>query len=343
MDSQDVNKLKVYDGAVWNTLATATNYVAAFTSQTSGLVLGSSHKLGTANLVVDCYDSSNPAQRVEPDKVLIDPLTFNVTVNFTAAQTGRCVISGQAATGGGRGSGSGAAVSSQLGDRSLVATAATVLTAGLNCSPATPCNVRLGSAVFSVLASATVIVSAGTGTTYLYVDPSGVLTVGHNLTLTCSTGFIAVSGVTSFPVGSIPLFSWAATNGVWDASGGIDRRAFLSSRNVSAGAGMVALDLGTQTVVAVDLATVPSYLTSTAVLDFANLAPGLCGDMTFGLPGALTGDSIAPGWPAAMDSGLMGTMRVSAANMVSVQVCNFSGTPLEPAAATYRATVVRSF
>jgi hypothetical protein len=203
--------------------------------------------------------------------------------------------------------------------------------------------VRLGSAVFSVVTSATLTLSAGTGTAYLYVDPSGVLTVGHNLTLTCSTGCTAVSGVTSFPVGSIPLFSWTATNGVWDASGGIDRRAFLSSRNISAGAGMVALDLGTQTVVAVDSATVPSYLTSIAVLDFGNLTPGLCGDMTFSLPGAATGDSIAPGWPAAMESGLLGTMRVSAAGTVAVRVCNFSGTTLDPAAATFRATVVRSF
>jgi hypothetical protein len=341
VDSQDANKLKVFDGSQWNTLATATNYVATFTSQTSVLVLGSSHKLGTANLVVDCYDSSSPAQRVEPDKVQIDPSTFNVTMSFAASQTGKCVISGQTATGSGTG---GATVSSQLSDLSLVATTSTVLTAGLNCSPATPCNVRLGSAVSSIVASSTITLSAGTGTAYLYIDPSGVLTVGHNLTLTCSTGCTAVTGVTSFPVGSIPLFSWTATNGVWDSSGGIDRRAFLSTRNISAGAGMVALDLGTQTVVAVDSATVPSYLTSTAVLDFGSITPGLCSsDMTFSLPGAVTGDSIAPGWPAAMESGLLGTMRVSAANTVAVRVCNFSGTTLDPAAATYRATVVRSF
>jgi hypothetical protein len=340
VDSQDANKLKVYDGSAWNTLATATNYVASFTAQTSVLVLGSTHKLGTANLVVDCYDSANPAQRVEPDRVLIDPTTFNVTVTFTAPQTGKCVISGQTAT---AGAGSGATLSSQLGDLSLVMTTPTVLTAGLNCSLATPCNVRLGSSVFSVVASATATVSAGTGIAYLYVDPSGVLTVGHNLALVCSTGCTAVSGVTSFPVGSVPLFSWTATNGVWDAGGGNDRRAFLSTRNISAGAGVVTLDLGAQTVVAVDSATVPSYLASTAVLDFASLTPGLCGEMTFGLPGATSGDSIAPGWPAAMENGLIGTMRVNSAGTVAVRLCNLSGTTVDPAAATYRATVVRSF
>src|SRR5262249_22073663 len=162
-----------------------------------------------------------------------------------------------------------------------------------------------------VVASSTVTLSAGTGTAYLYIDPSGVLTVGHNLTVSCSLGCTVASGVTSFPVGSVPLYSWTATNGVWDANGGNDRRAFLSTRNVSGGAGIVALDVGTQTVVAVDSATVPSYLASTAVLDFGSITPGACGELTFGLAGAAVGDSVAPGWPAGMENGLIGTMRVS--------------------------------
>jgi hypothetical protein len=340
VDSLDANKLKVYDGSQWNTLATATNYVAAFTSQTSVLVLGSSHRLGTANLVVDCYDSSTPAQRVEPDKVLIDPATFNVTVSFTSVQTGRCVISGQTATGG---NGTGASMSAQLGDLSLVMTTSTVLTAGLNCSPATPCNVRLGSTVFPITTSSTVTITGGTGAAYLYLDPSGVLTVGHNLTLTCSTGCTASSGVTAFPPGSVPLYSWTATNGVWDSSGGTDRRAFLSTRNISAGLGIVALDAGTQTIVAVDSATVPTYLSTSTVLDFSSVAPGSCSEAGFALPGAAVGDSVAPGWPAAMESGFLGTMRVSAASTIAVRICNFSGTTVDPAAAVYRATVVRNF
>ncbi len=341
VDSMDANKLKVYDGVQWNTLATATNYVATFTGQSSVLVLGSSHRLGTANLIVDCYDASDPAQRVEPDKVLIDPLTYNVTVNFTSAQTGSCVLSGQTATGGA--TGDGATVSSQLGDLSFVMTTPTVLTVGLNCKPDTPCNVGLGSTVVSVVTSSTVTLTGGTGAAYLYMDPSGVLTVGHNLSLTCSAGCTAVSGITSFPVGSVPLYSWTATAGVWDGSGGNDRRAFLSTRNVAAGAGMVALDLGMQTVLAVDSATVPTYLSATAILDFGSLAPGVCNELTFGLAGANGGDPLAAGWPTAMEGGLIGTMRVSAAGTVAVRLCNLSGSVLDPAAATYRATVVRSF
>jgi hypothetical protein len=40
---------------------------------------------------------------------------------------------------------------------------------------------------------------------------------------------------------------------------------------------------------------------------------------------------------------LIGMMRISASNTVAVRVCNLSGITVDPAAATFRATVVRSF
>jgi hypothetical protein len=61
------------------------------------------------------------------------------------------------------------------------------------------------------------------------------------------------------------LFTWTATNGIWDTNGGSDNRAFLSTRNLISGAGIISLDTGTQTVVAVDSAVVPTYLTTAAV------------------------------------------------------------------------------
>jgi hypothetical protein len=62
--------------------------------QVSITIPGTVHQFGTANLVVDCYDNSTPPQRVEPDKVQISPTTYNVTVNFSTAQTGYCVVNG---------------------------------------------------------------------------------------------------------------------------------------------------------------------------------------------------------------------------------------------------------
>lgn len=341
LDSGDANKLKVYDGGQWNTLVTVSNYLASFTAQTVVTVNGTTHRLGTTSLSVDCFDSATPAARVEPDKVVVAPVTFNVTIYFASAQTGSCLISG---TGGVTSSGSsGAGMAAQLGDLGLVLTSPTVLTAGLNCSTATPCNTRLGNTVYSVTTSSTITLIAGTGTLYLYIDASGALAAGHNLTLTCAGVCGAVGGVTAFPPGSIPLFTWTATNGGWDAAGGSDKRAFLSTRSLGSGTGMVALDTGAQTIVAVDSATVPTYLASAAVLDFASIAPSACAESTLSVPGAAAGDSVAPGWPASLESGLIGMMRISGSNTVAVRVCNFSGTTVDPAAATFRATVVRSF
>jgi hypothetical protein len=61
------------------------------------------------------------------------------------------------------------------------------------------------------------------------------------------------------------------------------------------------------------------------------------------LPGANPGDSVAPGWPAALPPGLGGTMRISTAGVVSVRLCADATGSVTPAAATYTATVLRSF
>ena len=104
IDSGDSNKLKIYDGAQWNTLASVSNYTTTFTAQTLVTVNGTTHRLGTANLIVDCYDNSSPSSQVEPDRVVIDQLVFNVSIYFASAQTGHCVITGSsgASTGGER-------------------------------------------------------------------------------------------------------------------------------------------------------------------------------------------------------------------------------------------------
>jgi hypothetical protein len=341
LDTGDANKLKIYDGGQWNTLVTVSNYVATIAGQTVVTINGTTHGLGTANLNVECYDGASPSARVEPDRIVVDPVTFNVSIYFASAQTGSCAITGSGGVT--SSSTSGAGMASQLGDLGLVLTSPTVLTAGLNCSNATPCNTRLGNTVYSVTNSSTITLSAGSGTLYLYVDASGALVAGHNLTLTCAGVCGAVSSVTTFPVGSIPLYTWTATNGLWDISGGSDKRAFLSTRSLGGGTGIVALDSGTQTVMAVDSATVPTYVTAAAVIDFTSIAPGACAESTVSLPGASPGDSVAPGWPASLESGLIGVMRISAGNTVAVRVCNLSGTTVDPAAATFRATVVRSF
>jgi hypothetical protein len=155
----------------------------------------------------------------------------------------------------------GAGMAAQLGDLAVAWTSSTVLTVGAGCSVATPCNVRLGTTVVAFEVTNTITISAGSGTLYLYVDAGGNLVAGHNVTLSCAGVCGAVSGVTAFPVGSIPLYTWTATSGTWDTSGGIDQRAVLSTRNVTTGAGLVATETGGQTVITVDTAVLPLVTT----------------------------------------------------------------------------------
>jgi hypothetical protein len=515
------------------------NFSQAFTSQTTVLIPGSAHNLGTPNLIVDCYNSAAPAQMIEANSITVDPSTFNVTITFANPQSGRCVINGTGtglssntsnvfatgttqtfqgalvATGSSRtapdqagttlpatcttgdqffntstaagqnlyfctasntwtqmtGSGGSGAVSSvfgrtgpvaaqvgdyafsqlsgtatnaqlaagidaakigagtvtntilgylanvssdvqaqlsgksplnpttggdlsgtlgnatvtgiqtrsvsasaptngqalvwnaaagawqpstvasggagmgsQLGDFAVTLGSSTVLTIGANCSSTTPCNARFGNTVYSFTHSCTATLSAGTGAAYFYVSGGGTLTVGHNLTLAASAGCLAQPSVTAFPSNAIPLYYWTATSGTWDATGGKDYRGWLSLKNISAGTGIATVESSGQTVVGVDASVVPTYLTSTAVLNFPLIASGACAtDQTFTLLGALAGNSVAPAWPSAFEPGLLGIMFVSAADTITVRVCNLSGAAVDPSNATFGATIVRSF
>jgi hypothetical protein len=385
------------------------NYSQSFTSQTAVTVLGSAHGLGTANLLVECYDNADPAARITPSSVTVNSSTFDVTITFSSTQTGRCVVNGsggnspvwsvfgrngavtpasgdysfsqiagtvsnsQVATGidavkigagtvsnnvfGYLANVSGdiqtqlnskavlaTLMGTQLNDLAVGQTSATALTIGGACSAGTPCNARFGNTAYSYSQSCTANITAGSGMAYIYVSAAGLLTVGHHVTLTASAGCVAQPGVTSFPADSLPLYTWTATSGTWDTAGGHDYRAVLSAKNIAAGAGVATLDAGGRTTVSVDAAVVPTYLTGSATLDFPSIANGTCSaDLTLTVPGAAVNNAVAAGWPAGLNAGLVGMMRVSAANTVAVRLCNFAGSAVDPASATFVATIVRSF
>jgi hypothetical protein len=110
VDSGDSNLLKLYDGAAWVTVSPIpahANYAAVFSGQTTVTVPGTTHQLGTANLIVSCYDNSSPANMVEPSTVSVNASSYDVMVRFPAAQSGRCVINGFTGGGGSSGSGGG--------------------------------------------------------------------------------------------------------------------------------------------------------------------------------------------------------------------------------------------
>lgn len=128
-----------------------------------------------------------------------------------------------------------------------------------SCSTSSPCNVRFGAITTTVRSAATVSVPSGinvAGVAFIYISSAGAITVGSsNLALTC-TGCSAVTGITQFPSDSIPLFTWSATAGAWDANGGLDLRAFLSNKSITAGTGIVSADVAGQTVISADTSVV---------------------------------------------------------------------------------------
>jgi len=141
---------------------------------------------------------------------------------------------------------------SQLADLAATRSSSTTLLIGGACALATPCNVRFGSVTFAFTAQASAAITAGTGPAFIYIDSGGNLTVGHNLTLACSSGCVAAAGIAAFPPDSIPLFTWTATNGTWDTAGGVDRRAFQSTTNVAAGSGLLGTVANGRTTLSLD-------------------------------------------------------------------------------------------
>jgi hypothetical protein len=237
----------------------------------------------------------------------------------------------------------GVSGSSTLNAVSVTYQTSVSLVIGSTCTTQLPCNVRFGSTVFSFTQNATVTVHGGSGTIYIYVASNGIITASSgDVGLACTSGCATLSQ-DGFPFNTIPIATWTANNGVLNIAGGNDERAFLSSKALGSGVGIIVLDSGTQSTISVDAALIPTYLTATANLSFPVIANGVCSsELTIGLTGANPGDSVAPGWPPSLPQGVLGMMRVSSTGVAAVRICNFSGSAVTPQADTFRATVVRS-
>ena len=78
-----------------------------------------------------------------------------------------------------------------------------------------------------------------------------------------------------------------------------------------------------------------------ASLDFAEIAAHSCAELTISATGAAGNNAIAASWPAALESGLVGMMRVSAADVVTVRLCNVTASAVDPASRTYAGRVIQ--
>jgi hypothetical protein len=82
------------------------------------------------------------------------------------------------------------------------------------------------------------------------------------------------------------------------------------------------------------------FITATATLDFPSISSNSGEELTITVTGAATGDVVILGAPSAIESGLTWCGYVSAADTVTVRLHNSSGGSVNPASATWKATVI---
>lgn len=83
-------------------------------------------------------------------------------------------------------------------------------------------------------------------------------------------------------------------------------------------------------------------LSASASLNFPSVAAAGQAELTITVTGAAVGDAVVLAPPAAPDAGLVWAGRVSAANTVTVRVANITAAPIDPAAATWGAQVIKA-
>jgi hypothetical protein len=229
-------------------------------------------------------------------------------------------------------------------------TSGPILTIGALCSISLPCNVRFGATVYAITSPATATLTAGTGTAYVYVSSSGVLTVGHNLTLSCASVCTAASGVTAFPNDSTPLAIWTANAGTW--TNGVDVRSAFGRDDVYASTGLISVQSQGLSTLSVDFSVVTRTIASgTASLGASAISSAVCASVvTVAATSVASTDAVIwtpnaslktiTGYAPSTSGGLSISAYPTNGN-VNFDVCNWSGGSITPGAVTLNWRVVR--
>jgi hypothetical protein len=132
--------------------------------------------------------------------------------------------------------------------------------------------ITVGTKTFYVPNDATCALTATVADTAWAYWQNGSSVIGMNdsgSSVACS-GWDTATGITTFPAGSVPLWSWSAvsTPGQWDVGGWSDYRALAGGQMFSAGTGVTATPNPTTGIaaLAVDTATTPQFTSGTATV-----------------------------------------------------------------------------
>ena len=172
------------------------------------------------------------------------------------------------------------------------------LTVADGCSLAAPCLARLGSIVYALVSPASLTLTSGDGRVFVYINRQGQLSAAPatagSLILSCA-GCQLESTTTGFPAGSIPLWTWNATGGQWDASGAVDQRAWLSGgQRLLAGPNITIAESASSITIGATNPALPSgAITANSSLRLAGAVPLSATESLFGLGNLLSGGSAA--------------------------------------------------
>lgn len=156
---------------------------------------------------------------------------------------------------------------------------------------------------------------------------------------------VASSGVTNI-ISSTPSINQSGTAGytafninVTETATGSGAKNF--AKWAVGGTTMFNVDNAGATTIGAGSNAITKVYSSTATLDFGSIGSNSTAELTMTVTGASTGDSVFLGAPSTIESGLIFTAYVSATNTVTVRVHNTSGGSIDPASATWRATVIK--
>lgn len=86
--------------------------------------------------------------------------------------------------------------------------------------------------------------------------------------------------------------------------------------------------------------TITKALSASATIDFTSISAASQASVEVSVPGASVGDEVILALPAAPASGLVFNAFVSSANNVTIRASNITGSPVDPASATYGFIVI---
>ena len=196
---------------------------------------------------------------------------------------------------GGGGGGGGATLSSQLADFNATYVNGTTVSIGSSCSFVSPCPVAFNNTTYTFTTGYTATLSGSgsscsvnptqCGTVRFYIDSSGNFNCATDTIslsfLSCSGGALMSTGVTSFPVNTLPQGQCTAISlpSNWDSGGCSSVRSFQRQKVLKAGNGIMLTERPTATTIT-DTTTFSGFLVGTSLEDFGGNCNGVFDNTT---------------------------------------------------------------